>query len=415
MLLGLLLTLATAVGSAWAHDFWIIPDAFQIATGDALSVRTIVGTRFPASEAALAPARIAQARVLGSHASDDRPLGDFVVSGKSLVVRHRPEGAGERVVAIALQPSERGMNAEGFIRYLRLEGAGDIVERLSHAGTLPADSVTLRTTKFAKTVVAVGSGGAPAFTRTAGHALELVPRSDPLATRSGDTLHVRVLADGRPLAGAMVHIGRAAAPREASVPESTVRTDGEGIAHIPIAAGGLWNARVAHVERATAGAKPELWNVWWATLVFATADAPRAAALDTASAVNDSAHVVSVVERFHAALARGDSAAALALLAPDVVILESGEVQTRAEYRAHHLGADIAFARALPARRAGQGVRVEGNAAWVSTTTVTEGTYAGRAINSAGAELMVLSREAPGGDWRIRAIHWSSRRRPGGA
>ena len=40
-------------------------------------------------------------------------------------------------------------------------------------------------------------------------------------------------------------------------------------------------------------------------------------------------------------------------------------------------------------------------------TSRTTGTYRERAINSAGAELMVLSRTADG--WNIRAIHWSSR------
>ena len=32
-------------------------------------------------------------------------------------------------------------------------------------------------------------------------------------------------------------------------------------------------------------------------------------------------------------------------------------------------------------------------------------------LAAAGAELIVLSREAAGAEWRIRAIHWSSRRR----
>src|SRR5262249_34985242 len=48
---------------------------------------------------------------------------------------------------------------------------------------------------------------------------------------------------------------------------------------------------------------------------------------------NDSADVAAVVQRFHAALAAGDSLAALELLSDDVVILESGGAETRADYR----------------------------------------------------------------------------------
>lgn len=119
--------------------------------------------------------------------------------------------------------------------------------------------------------------------------------------------------------------------------------------------------------------------------------------------------VRAVVEQFHAALARGDSTTALALLADDAVILESGGVESRNEYRAHHLPADIAFAMAVPSRPGAREVVVAGDAAWVTSTSVTTGTFEGRAINSVGAELMVLTRTAAG--WKIRAIHWSSRRR----
>jgi ketosteroid isomerase-like protein len=147
----------------------------------------------------------------------------------------------------------------------------------------------------------------------------------------------------------------------------------------------------------------------------ARAQRTRAALLTT----SDSADVIATVDRFHAALAHGDSSAALALLAPDVVILESGDLESREDYRHHHLPADIAFTRAVPGTRQVKGVIIAGDAAWLSGTSVSEGKFNGRTVNSAGAELMVLSRirhekgatrtGAP--RWQIRAIHWSSHRR----
>ena len=121
----------------------------------------------------------------------------------------------------------------------------------------------------------------------------------------------------------------------------------------------------------------------------------------------DNAAVLATVKAFHDALARGDSAAVLQLLAPDVQVLESGGLETREQYRSHHLPGDMAYARAMPSVRAAETVVVSGDVAWVVGTSRTTGTYRERAINSAGAELMVLSRTAEG--WRIRAIHWSSR------
>lgn len=129
------------------------------------------------------------------------------------------------------------------------------------------------------------------------------------------------------------------------------------------------------------------------------------------SAAADSAAVAAIVDRYHQALAAGDSAAALELLAPDAVILESGGVETREEYRSHHLPGDIQFARAVRSERGPVKVVVQGDVAWASSTSSTQGTYRDRPVDSAGVELMVLSRFTDG--WKIRAIHWSSRtRRP---
>lgn len=119
------------------------------------------------------------------------------------------------------------------------------------------------------------------------------------------------------------------------------------------------------------------------------------------------AQVAAAVRGFHEALARGDSTEMLRLLAPDVRILEAGGVETRSDYQRGHLAGDIAYARAVPAKWAEPLITIVGDVAWVTSTSKTEGTYNGRAINSAGAELMVLARSAEG--WQIRAIHWSSR------
>ena len=131
------------------------------------------------------------------------------------------------------------------------------------------------------------------------------------------------------------------------------------------------------------------------------------AAPASAQVAGDSAAVAAVVERYHRSLQSSDSASALALLAPDAVIIESGGVESRQEYRSHHLPADIAFARAVKESRSPVRVTLRGDAAWAVATATTRGTYRGRAVHSTGAELMVLTRTPDG--WTIRAIHWSSR------
>jgi hypothetical protein len=97
------------------------------------------------------------------------------------------------------------------------------------------------------------------------------------------------------------------------------------------------------------------------------------------------------------------------LIADDALMLEAGGVETRAEYVKNHLPADIEFEKVVSGKRSPIRVVVNGSSAWATSTSEYSGTFQGRAIDSLGAELMVLSREPAG--WRIRVIHWSGRAR----
>lgn len=143
--------------------------------------------------------------------------------------------------------------------------------------------------------------------------------------------------------------------------------------------------------------------------VGAAQNAGRAPDVTPSRQPSDSAQIVGIVSEFHAALASGDSAAALRLLDQDATVLESGDVETLKEYRAHHLPADIEFARGVPSKRTVLRVSVVGDAGWIVSTSDSRGRMGTRPINSAGAELIVLRKRETG--WKIAAIHWSSRSR----
>lgn len=119
------------------------------------------------------------------------------------------------------------------------------------------------------------------------------------------------------------------------------------------------------------------------------------------------------VDAFHAALGRGDTAAALSFLADDAMIFEQGAVErSKAEYAAHHLAADATFAQAVPSVRSKRTGRVEGDAAWIASEGRTTGRYKDKAVDRVTTETMVLRRQ--GGDWAVVHIHWSSGAAPEG-
>ena len=398
-----LVAIGAFVGIADAHDFWLVPNAFHVADGGAVEVRGQTSSRFPTSESAVTPDRITEARVVGG--GEDVRIADVSTSGTSLLLRHRPSTAGQRLIAVSIAPRSVRASGPGFKQYIELEGNPALAARYEREGLLPkTDSITRRYAKYAKTCVEVGRGGPRSFARVLGQPLEFVPLSDPATLKAGDTLALRLLYKGQPLAEMAVHAGVAQGEGE---PEDVhLATDRSGIARLALTRGGLWNVRTLHVVPAPAGSGAD-WDSHFATVVISVAGGPDAAAPPR----TDSAEVAEVVSRYHRALATSDSAGALRLLAPDAVILESGGAETVAEYRSHHLPADIAFAVAVPSTRTVTRVTLRGDVAWVASTSVTQGEFRGRAVNAAGAELMVLTRTSEG--WKISAIHWSSRaRRP---
>ncbi len=275
-----LLAVACLVGlattSAFADDFWLVPNAFHVATGSELVVRGQTSSRFPSSRVAVTPDRLAE--VVRLAAEGATPITSATVDGPSLVLRDRPEAAGQYAIAVTIHPRSLRESAAGFRRYLAAEGAAAALARLEREDLLRGrDSVTRRYAKYAKTYVEVGRGGPRAFMRIAGHPLELVPLRDPSSLRPGDTLAVRVLFRGAPLAGVVVHhdiaafdASRGAPPsagHETPAEASSHRTDAAGVVQVPIPGVGMWSVRTIHVEQAAPGSGAD-WDTHWATIVF---------------------------------------------------------------------------------------------------------------------------------------------------
>ncbi len=118
--------------------------------------------------------------------------------------------------------------------------------------------------------------------------------------------------------------------------------------------------------------------------------------------------IKTVVEYYHKALETRDKESALKLLSDDVLVQESGYLETGEEYKSHHLMSDMEFSSSVSGKREVIEAVVNGNIGWVVSSSSMIGEFRGNAVNSIGAELMVLIKE--NGSWKIRAIHWSSRK-----
>lgn len=259
----LFLALVTAA-MAGAHDFWLVPDAFQVAAMGEVVVRGQTSSAFPTSLSAVTPDRVTEARIVG--AADDERIAALSTRETSLVLRHRPRTPGQKIVAVAVGWRHVDETAASFRKYLVGEGAEDALKHYDRTGQLLTADIVRRYAKYGKTVVEVGEGPR-AFDRVIAHPLEFIPLADPSAATVPSALRMRLMFQGQPLAGARVHAGVAPGAGQPAPRELTLTTSGEGVVIVPVGAVGVWNVRTIHVVPAPAGADAN-WDVYWATFVY---------------------------------------------------------------------------------------------------------------------------------------------------
>lgn len=263
----LLATLASGAQLS-AHDFWLLPDLVSAAGDSIVHVSGRSGVRFPHGSP-VQPTRVVDARIIG--ASSQVKITQFAVEDGSLRLHQKPEAAGQYLVVVALAPRTTRSTPAGLLRFLRAEGGGAEAARLEGDAQFAAlDSLTFISTSYAATTAEIGRRGPRAFMRTAGLPLEFVPVNDPAHLQLGDTLHVRVLGAGQPVAG----IGVDATPTmdsSTTVPATfgAYVADGAGIVHIPLTAAGPWLLRSAFAPRSKSA--PASWDVARSTYVVRVA------------------------------------------------------------------------------------------------------------------------------------------------
>lgn len=117
---------------------------------------------------------------------------------------------------------------------------------------------------------------------------------------------------------------------------------------------------------------------------------------------------VATAERFGRVLKAGDMKGVEALLAPDVLILESGGAErSRQEYLSHHAISDAAFLKDAHSQLLRRTARRDGDTVWIGSESELHAKKDGKPLTLLSTETMILRKT--GDDWRIVHIHWSSR------
>lgn len=255
--------------TALAHDTWIIPDLVAFAANATMHFNVRQGgTKFPEGTAVTAD-RIVDARIIG--ASSSTKITEMGVQGTSLQLHHKPAAAGQYLIVIGLAPRVFRETPAGVIRFLKAEGGSLEAARLERENTFAGlDSVIFTHGGYAATIAEIGTGGPRVFNKAAGIRLEFVPVNDPSHVHVGDTLHVRMLGNGSPVAGIGIELATgldSATAAMSSVTRVPFTADAKGVVHIPLDKAGRVMLRSAYASRKAGGAARE-WDVSRTTFVF---------------------------------------------------------------------------------------------------------------------------------------------------
>lgn len=253
--------LAACLCGTWltAHDFWVQPSAFTPSPEAVLPVRLFVGDYFRGEPFARRASLIERFVAVGPH-GEAQIVG---LEGSDPAGYVRLIRSGLHALAYRSRRSFTRLGAKQFEAYLAEEG----LERISRerAAEGHADrAVREAFSRCAKALVQVGEIDSTAGDRPIGLELELVADKNPYALSIGEKLPVRLLYQGKPLAGALV----AAVNRNDVAGRTATRTNQDGKAVLTLDRKGLWMIRAVHMVRPDAGVEAD-WESLWASLTFA--------------------------------------------------------------------------------------------------------------------------------------------------
>lgn len=257
------LLLATTT-PAVAHDMWVATPNFRVAEGQASAVSLRVG-HADEQDAWNAPwERIHSFRSYGPAGVEDQQARLVVpaAEGQPHAVMTL-NGAGTHIVALESYHSTSTLEADKFNAYLDTEGLDTAKAARAAAGTSKRPGVELYSRR-AKMLVQVGDTPSDNVLRPIGQTLEIVPLANPYARGAATALPVRVLFQGRPLAGVQVRILPLGVK---SGPVQKVRSDAEGRATFDVPVRGNWLIVAVHT-RPIDGNPTAAFDTIFASLTF---------------------------------------------------------------------------------------------------------------------------------------------------
>ncbi len=246
---------------AKSHEFWIDPVDHQVEPGGEIVAALRVGQEYSGSSYAYLPPRFR--RFDFAYAGAVQPV-EGMIGDRPAVTMAAP---GEGLVTLIHVTTDSRITWDEmaeFEAFVRHKDAVWTLDEHMRRG-LPETDVTEIYSRYAKSLVAVGAGGGTDI--EAGLLTEIVALENPYTGRTDDGLDVRLLYQGEPRGNEQIEIFEKAV--DGTVTISTIRTDDNGVAAIPVRPGHRYMLDAVVLRE---GGDAAMWESLWANLTFAVPD-----------------------------------------------------------------------------------------------------------------------------------------------
>lgn len=250
---------------ALGNDFWLRPSQYHVSPGAIVYVHRLIGQQFKGERWTGNSQRVAQ--LLHYAPNDTLDLTQVATQQDTLQTTLSLNESGTHLIGFTSTEASLTQTALDFNNYLKAEGLDQVLLTRQRRKQLDKP-VREAYRRCAKTLVQVGTATAGPFNAVLGQALELVPEQNPYALRPGTSITVRVLENGQPARGQLVHIWLKAGAATQPATVQHVYTSGEGRVLVrlpPTPVEVLITAVRMHPHR---DAKTADWQSAWASLTF---------------------------------------------------------------------------------------------------------------------------------------------------
>lgn len=244
-----------------AHEFWIDPINHILETGETLEANLKVGQNYAGTVFPLLPGRLARFTVAGPSGTRDvtGTIGDVPAA--------RLPGLPDGLHVLAYESTTDRLKFDDwdlFRSYVAYEGNDWAIDAHLSAD-LPKTGFTEGYRRYAKALVQIGRPNtAESLPGPQGLQIELVVLASPFTLPPDQTgIPVQLLWQDAPLSGQQINVFHMAE----SVTLTSVKTDTQGRAMIPVDRVGRYLINAVYMELHKAGA-PVVWNSHWASLTF---------------------------------------------------------------------------------------------------------------------------------------------------